>query len=226
MKDQKRNPEMPMNNGSVVCLTSSSIFESDIRKLAILSAKAYREPPSPLSVFLTDGDLEDALEGYQLMLLRAILKEGGVVYAVRDRKEDDYIATAWWLPPGKDLTAKVMAPYLWRFAREFGLKRLYLLVYASIIVLRAFEKARKYFRKPHAHLMNIVVAEKYRRGGLARRLMQPILEWADREKIVLVLEADGYVNIQRIYPRFGFESWGKIKVDVFPYQLMVRFPRS
>lgn len=226
VEKEKRNLEMPVKIGGVVCLTRRSIYESDIRKLAKLSAEAYREPPSHLAIFLTDGDLEETLIGYQEMLLRAILKEGGIAYAIRsEEEEDDYIATVWWLPPGRDLTARVMAPYLWQFTKEFGLKRLYLLIIASLAVLKAFEKAKKYFGRPHAHLMNIVVKEEFRRQGLARMLLQPILEWADGEKVVLVLEADGYTNIRKIYPRFGFESWGKIKVDRFPYQIMLRFPQ-
>ncbi|NQU99783.1 MAG: GNAT family N-acetyltransferase [Parcubacteria group bacterium] len=225
VENKAKNLEMPMDIDGVVCLTAKTIYDSDIRELAKLSAEAYEDPPSMLLAFLTDGEMGDILVAYQEMLLRAILDEGGIIYAIRDEEEKEYIASAWWFPVGKELTIEVMGPYLWQFLKDFGLKKLYLMMVATRAVTKTLKKVKKYFgRLPHVHLMNLVVQRDYRRKGYAHKLLDPIIGWSKSERVILYVEAAGWDNVHYVYPSFKFEPMGKIKIENIPYECMMRFP--
>lgn len=207
----------------------SEINSETFNGLIDLASKGYYE--SELMNHFTRGR-KDALPLYQTIVLNAVLLVGGLVTAIKD-DEGRIIATAWWLPPGKDLPIWYMFKKFPQIFKAFGLKNLLvasysflMLIFTEIIAMIKYGLNTK--KAPRIYLANIVAYKEYRQKGLAKKLMQPVLEWADENKLLVYLEADGLTNIEKVYPCFGFKifRWIKLLDRAVKYAAMIRFPKN
>jgi ribosomal protein S18 acetylase RimI-like enzyme len=129
----------------------------------------------------------------------------GEVYASSPNME----GVSAWLPPGKtiggwQIIRSVTPSVLFNFRRQ-GASR-----------MRAYGRYvddlhRRLVPNPHWYLQIIGVQPKYQGRGFCSRLVKPMLERTDREKLPCYLETNTKKNVS-IYQRFGFEVVSEDKI--------------
>jgi len=123
----------------------------------------------------------------------------GEVYASSAKME----GVSAWLPPGK-------APFGgWQIIRSVPLSVLFRFGRQGASRMQAYGRYvdnlhRKLVPYPHWYLQIIGVDPKYQRQGFSSRLVRPVLERIDRERMPCFLETNTVKNVA-IYRRFGFE---------------------
>ncbi len=123
----------------------------------------------------------------------------GEVYASSAKME----GISAWLPPGKapfggwQIIRSVPLSVLFRFGRQ-GANRMQ--AYGRYVD----NLHRKLVPYPHWYLQIIGVDPKYQGQGFSSRLVRPVLERIDRERMPCFLETNTGKNVA-IYRRFGFE---------------------
>jgi ribosomal protein S18 acetylase RimI-like enzyme len=123
----------------------------------------------------------------------------GEVYASSAKME----GVSAWLPPGK-------APFGgWQIIRSVPLSVLFRFGRQGASRMRAYGRYvdnlhRKLVPYPHWYLQIIGVDPKYQGQGFSSRLVRPVLERIDRERMPCFLETNTGKNVA-IYRRFGFE---------------------
>lgn len=138
------------------------------------------------------------------MLVRYTTAEG-TAYATEDRK-----AVACWLPPGRDaltpwgLIRSGVFPLAW----ELGLRGGLLLDRLG----RQFARLRRvHVPAPHWYLLLLGVEPSVQRRGLARAVLQPGFEAADRARQRCYLETQDKADVP-VYTRLGFDLLGHRRV--------------
>jgi ribosomal protein S18 acetylase RimI-like enzyme len=123
----------------------------------------------------------------------------GEIYASSAKME----GVSAWLPPGKapfggwQIIRSVPFSVLFRFGRQ-GASRMQ--AYGRYVD----NLHRKLVPYPHWYLQIIGVDPKYQGQGFSSRLVRPVLERIDRERMPCFLETNTGKNVA-IYRRFGFE---------------------
>jgi ribosomal protein S18 acetylase RimI-like enzyme len=142
---------------------------------------------------------------FAFILLSVSLKYGEV-YASSEKLE----GVAAWLPPGKaffggwQIIRSVPLSIIFRFAR-LGASRMR--VYGSYVD----KMHRKLVPYPHWYLQVIGVDPAYHGQGFSSRLVRPVLERIDRERMPCFLDTNTRKNVA-IYRRFGFELVSEDKI--------------
>jgi ribosomal protein S18 acetylase RimI-like enzyme len=130
----------------------------------------------------------------------------GEVYASSQKLE----GVAAWLPPGKafvgglQIIRSVPLSILFRFGRQ-GASRMW--AYGRYID----NLHRKLVPYPHWYLQIIGVDPTHQGQGFSSRLVRPVLERIDRERMPCFLETNTGKNVA-IYRRFGFEVVSQDKI--------------
>jgi len=130
----------------------------------------------------------------------------GEVYASSEKLE----GVAAWLPPGKapfggwQIIRSVPLSILFRFGRQ-GASRMW--AYGRYVD----NLHRKLVSYPHWYLQIIGVDPAYHGQGFSSRLVRPVLERIDRERMPCFLETNTGKNVA-IYRRFGFEVVSEDKI--------------
>jgi len=130
----------------------------------------------------------------------------GEVYASSEKLE----GVAAWLPPGKapfgvrQIIRSVPLSILFRFGRQ-GASRMWR--YGRF----ADNLHRRLVPYPHWYLQIIGVDPACQGQGFSSRLLRPVLERIDRERMPCFLETNAAKNVA-IYRRFGFEVVSKNKL--------------
>ena len=130
----------------------------------------------------------------------------GEVYASSEKLE----GVAAWLPPGKapfggwQIIRSVPLSVLFRFGRQ-GASRMW--AYGRYVD----NLHRKLVPYPHWYLQIIGVDPAYHGQGFSSRLVRPVLERIDRERMPCFLETNTGKNVA-IYRRFGFEVVSEDKI--------------
>lgn len=75
------------------------------------------------------------------------------------------------------------------------------------------------------HIDLIVVDEKHRNKGLAKKIIKSVFEEADKENIVVTLETQNPHNVH-IYKHFGFEVVKKQQYEKLTQYCMIRKPNN
>ena len=168
------------------------------RAAAAAIAAGHADYPAFRHVFADPRRRAKALPAFFRTTVRDAIPYGSVL-AVADG--DRVLATAVWLPPGR-------FPWTpWRKLRAApGLARV------MAAAPRAFPTFVRYGAnieaahrdQPHWYLVVLSVRPECQRQGLGSRLVEPILERADRDGLPCRLETSDAANID-FYQRFGFE---------------------
>jgi ribosomal protein S18 acetylase RimI-like enzyme len=130
----------------------------------------------------------------------------GEAYATSEKLE----GVAAWLPPGK-------APFGgWQMIRSVPLSVLFRFALQGANRLRAYGSfidnlQRRLVPYPHWYLQIIGVDPAYQGQGFSSRLVRPVLERIDRDRMPCFLETNTGNNVA-IYRRFGFEVVSEDKV--------------
>jgi ribosomal protein S18 acetylase RimI-like enzyme len=150
----------------------------------------------------------------------AVCLKYGEVYATSQQME----GVAAWLPPGKapfggwQILRSVPLPTLLRFGRH-GAARMQ--AYGRFVD----KLHRKLLPYPHWYLQVIGVDPPYQRQGFSSRLIRPMLERIDRERMPCSLETNIDKNVA-IYRRFGFEIISQDKMPGTPVTSFLMLRKS
>lgn len=152
-----------------------------------------------LRYYFPDETQRRAVAGTFCFIGLSVCLKYGEAYATSEKLE----GVAAWLPPGKarfgvwQIIRSVPLPILFRFGRQ-GAGRLQ--AYGRFVD----SLHRRLVPYPHWYLQVIGVDPAYQGQGFSSRLVRPVLERIDRERMPSFLETNTEKNAT-IYRRFGFE---------------------
>jgi ribosomal protein S18 acetylase RimI-like enzyme len=165
---------------------------------AAVLGRAFREYELFRYYFRDETERRAAVDSFAFISLSLCLKYGEV-YMSSEKLE----SVAAWLPPGKapfggwQIIRSVPLSILFRFARQ-GAGRMW--AYGRFVD----NLHRRLVPYPHWYLQIIGVDPAYQGQGFSSRLLRPVLERIDRERMPCFLETNTGKNVS-IYRRFGFE---------------------
>jgi len=192
---------MDNQNGKLLRLT---MRERDAG--AAVLGRAFTEYELFRYYFPDETERRAAADTYAFVSLSVCLKYGEV-YASSEKLE----GVAAWLPPGKSpfglgqVIRSVPLSILYRFGRQ-GAGRMW--AYGRYVD----RLHRRLVPYPHWYLEIIGVDPPYQGEGFSSRLLRPMLEHVDRERIPCYLETNAEKNVA-IYRRFGFEVVSEDKLS-------------
>ena len=172
---------------------------------AAVLGRAFTEYEMLRYYFQDEAERHAVAVTFGFIALSVCLKYGEA-YASSAKME----GVAAWLPPGK-------APFgVWQILRSVPLSVLFRFGRQGASRMQAYGRYidnmhRKLVPYPHWYLQIIGVDPAYQGQGFSSRLVRPVLERIDRERMPCFLETNTEKNVA-IYRRFGFEVVSEDKV--------------
>ena len=173
------------------------VQEKDLERLAEVAADAYQE--YPLHNWFTKGKYDEKVSKLIMLIsLKTMLKDA-VIYA--DSEEMNGFAV--WLPVG--FTGSKTMPFL----LNGGLELIFHSGIGIIGKLLHYENYAMKLKKEFTgnndwYLYNLSVKKEAQGKGIASKLMRPMLDFCNNEKMTVYLETNKESNVT-MYRHFGFE---------------------
>ena len=192
-----RKIEIPLARRAIENAGLYIVSPKDVERLAEVAADAYRD--YPLHNWLTNGKYDEKASKLIMQISLKTMMEDAVIYA--DSKEINGFAA--WLPFG--FTGSKTLPFLMNGGFELilhsGLGIIgRLLTYESYAM-----NLKKAFTENYDWYLYILSIKKEAQGkGLASKLMRPMLQFCDDERMVSYLETNKEANVG-LYNHYGFE---------------------
>ena len=215
-----RKIEIPMAKKAIEGAGLYIVQKKDFDRLAEVAADAYRD--YPLHNWLSKGKY-DPVESRLVMeiTLKAMAKDS-VIYA--DSEEINGFAA--WLPFG--FTGNKAVPFM----LNGGLKLILHSGFGIIKRLVTFENYAMNLKKSFTdhydwYLFNLSIKKDAQGKGIASKLMRPMLQFCDDERMVAYLETNKDTNVG-LYQHYGFELMHEELVPSTPFMhyAMVRRPNG
>ena len=195
------------------------IPKEKLAELAEIAADAYQD--YPLHNWLTNGRYDKKASRLIMQISLKTMTEDAVVYA--DSEEMNGFAV--WLPPG--FTGSKTIPFLISGGLELILHSGpsiigRLLTYENY----AMNLKNEFTENFDWYLYNLSVKQEAQGKGIASKLLRPMLEFCDNEKMVTYLETNKESNVG-LYKHYGFDLK---KEEIIPktnvtHYAMVRHPK-
>ena len=171
--------------------------KKDLDHLADVAADAYQD--YPLHNWFTNGKYDKKASKLLMQISLRTMTEDAIIYA--DSEEMNGFAV--WLPFG--FTGNKTFPFLF----NGGLKLIFHSGFGLIGRLLTYEKYAMNLKKEFTghydwYLFNLSIKKDAQGKGLASKLMKPMLQFCDDEKMVAYLETNKEVNVG-LYKHYGFE---------------------
>ena len=215
-----RKIEIPLAKKAIEKAGLYIVEKKDIDRLALVAADAYRD--YPLHNWLTKGKYD---EKASLLIMKISLKamsEDAIIYA--DSEEINGFAA--WLPFG--FTGNKTLPFLF----NGGLK---LILHSGLGIigrLLTYEKYAMNLKKEFTdnydwYLYNLSIKKEAQGKGIASKLMRPMLNFCDDERMVAYLETNKQENVG-LYQHYGFDLMREELIPKSPvtHYSMVRNPKG
>ena len=192
-----RKIEIPLARRAIEKAGLYLIEKKDIDRLADVAADAYRD--YPLHNWLTGGKYDATASKLIMQISLRTMTEDAIIYA--DSEEINGFAA--WLPFG--FTGNKTMPFL----LNGGLRLILhsgpgiigrLLTYESY----AMNLKKEYTDNYDWYLYNLSIKKDAQGKGIASKLMRPMLEFCDDERMVAYLETNKEANVG-LYRHYGFE---------------------
>ena len=220
MDELVRKIEIPLARNVIKKAGLYLVTEKDLDRLAEVAADAYRD--YPLHNWFTGGKYDRLASKLIMQISLKTMTEDAVIYA--DSEEMNGFAV--WLPLG--FTGSKTLPFLFsgglRLILHSGLGIIgRLLTYETY----AMNLKKEFTDHYDWYLYNLSVKKDAQGKGLASKLMRPMLQFCDDEKMVAYLETNKAVNVS-VYQHYGFDL---MKEEVIPrtpvtHYAMVRYPKD
>ena len=215
-----RRIEIPLAQKAIEKAGLYIVQKKDIERLAEVAADAYTD--YPLHNWFTKGKYDLKASKLLMEVTLKTMTEDAVIYA--DSEEINGFAA--WLPFG--FTGNKTLPFL----MKGGLKLFFHAGFGLVGRLSAYEAYAMNLKKEFTdnydwYLFNLSVKRDAQGKGIASKLMRPMLEFCDNERMVSYLETNKDVNVG-MYLHYGFEL---MKEEVIPntpvtHYAMVRHPKG
>ena len=173
------------------------VKKEDLDKLAEVSADAYKD--YPLHNWFTKGKYDPVASKLLMQISLRTMTEDAIIYA--DSEEMNGFAV--WLPFG--FTGNKTMPFL----ANGGLKLIFHSGPGLIGRLLTYETYAMNLKKEFTdhydwYLFNLSIKKDAQGKGIASKLLRPMLQFCDDEKMVAYLETNKEGNVG-LYKHFGFE---------------------
>lgn len=215
-----RKIEIPLAKNAIKKAGLYLVTKDDLDRLAEVAADAYRD--YPLHNWFTNGTYDKIASKLIMQISLRTMTEDAVMYA--DSEEINGFAV--WLPFG--FTGSTTLPFL----LNGGLKLILHSGPGIIGRLLAYETYAMNLKKEFTdhydwYLYNLSIKKDAQGKGLASKLMRPMLQFCDEERMVSYLETNKDTNVG-LYQHYGFELMRQEKIPQTPvtHYAMVRNPQG
>ena len=213
-----RKIEIPLARKAIERAGLYLVEKKDLDRLAAVSADAYKD--YPLHNWLTKGKYDAKASELLMGITLKTMTEDAVIYA--DSEEMNGFAA--WIPFG--FTGNKAMPFLLngglRLILHSGLGMIRrLMIYENY----AMNLKKEYTDHYDWYLFNLSIKKDAQGKGIASKLMRPMLEFCDREKMVAYLETNKEANVG-LYQHYGFDLMKEELIPQSPvmHYAMVRRP--
>ena len=192
-----RKIEIPLARNKIQNAGLYLVPENRMDELAEIAADAYQN--YPLHNWFTKGVYDPIASKLIMKTTLAAMKDDAVIYA----DSEDLNGFAVWVPLG--FTGSKTLPFL----RNGGVA---LLLHSGLGIIRkllvyesfAMKLKKKYTGHVDWYLYNLSVRQSAQGNGIASKLMKPMLDFCDDEKMIVYLETNKEINVP-MYHHYGFE---------------------
>ena len=215
-----RKIEVPLARNAIKKAGLYLVDKKDLDRLAEVSVDAYQD--YPLHNWLTNGKYDKVSSRLLMLVTLKTMTEDAIIYA--DSEEMNGFAV--WLPLG--FTGSKTIPFL----LSGGLK---LFLYAGLgfvgrlLTYEAYAMNLKKTFTDHYdwYLFNLSIKKDAQGKGIASKLMRPMLQFCDDERMVAYLETNKETNVG-LYRHFGFDLKKEELIPKTPvmHYAMVRYPKG
>lgn len=215
-----RKIEIPLARNAVEKAGLYLVQEKDLDRLAQVAADAYKD--YPLHNWFTGGKYDQIASELIMAISLKTMTKDAVIYA--DSEEMNGFAV--WLPFG--FTGSKTLPFL----LSGGLR---LILHSGLGIigrLLTYETYAMHLKKTFTdnydwYLYNLSIKKDAQGKGLASKLLRPMLQFCDDEKMVAYLETNKGANVG-LYQHYGFDM---MKEEIIPktpvtHYAMVRYPKG
>ena len=213
-----RKIEVPLAKKAIERAGLYIVQEKDIDRLARIAADAYRD--YPLHNWLTKGRYDAKASELIMRISLKTMTEDAVIYA--DSEEMNGFAA--WLPFG--FTGNKTLPFL----RNGGLRLIFHSGLGIIGRLLTYETYAMNLKKAFTdhydwYLYNLSIKKEAQGKGIASKLMRPMLQFCDDERMIAYLETNKEANVS-LYQHYGFDLMKEELIPKTPvmHYAMVRAP--
>ena len=196
------------------------VEKKDLERLAEVAADAYED--YPLHNWFTKGKYDKKASKLIMLISLKTMIEDAIIYA--DSEELNGFAV--WLPFG--FTGSKTFPFLF----NGGLK---LILHSGLGIigrLLTYETYAMNLKKDFTdnydwYLYNLSVRKNAQGKGIASKLLRPMLDFCDKEKMIAYLETNKESNVG-LYNHYGFELKKEevIPKTIVTHYAMVRYPKG
>ena len=215
-----RKIEVPIAKRAIEKAGLYIVQKKDIDRLAEVAADAYRD--YPLHNWFTKGKYDEKISKMTMQISLRTMTEDAVIYA--DSEEINGFAV--WLPFG--FSGNKTLP----FVMNGGLKLIFHSGFGIIGRLVSYEKYAMNLKKEFTdnydwYLFNLSIKKDAQGKGIASKLMRPMLQFCDDERMVAYLETNKEANVG-LYKHYGFDLMREELIPKTPvmHYSMVRHPKG
>jgi ribosomal protein S18 acetylase RimI-like enzyme len=192
-----RKIEIPLARKAIEKAGLYLVQEKDLDRLAEVAADAYRD--YPLHNWFTGGKYDPVASKLLMQISLRTMTEDAIIYA--DSEEMNGFAV--WLPFG--FTGNKTMPFL----ANGGLKLIFHSGLGLIGRLLTYETYAMNLKKEFTdhydwYLYNLSIKKDAQGKGIASKLLRPMLQFCDDERMVAYLETNKESNVS-LYKHYGFE---------------------
>lgn len=215
-----RKIEIPLAKKAIEKAGLYIVQKKDLDRLAEVAADAYKD--YPLHNWFTKGKYDAKASKLLMQISLKTMTEDAVIYA--DSEEINGFAA--WLPFG--FTGNKALPFL----MSGGLSLILHSGFGIISRLSSYEAYAMNLKKEFTdnydwYLFNLSIKKDAQGKGIASKLMRPMLQFCDDEKMVAYLETNKDKNVS-LYQHYGFDL---TKEEIIPntpvtHYAMVRHPKG
>ena len=213
-----RKIEIPLARHAIEKAGLYIVQKKDLDRLSQVAADAYRD--YPLHNWLTKGKYDAKASDLIMQITLKTMTEDAVIYA--DSEEINGFAV--WVPFG--FTGNKTLPFL----MSGGLKLIFHSGLGIIGRLLTYENYAMNLKKEFTdnydwYLYNLSIKKDAQGKGIASKLMRPMLQFCDDERMVAYLETNKETNVG-LYKHYGFDLMREELIPKSPvvHYSMVRHP--
>ena len=215
-----RKIEIPLARAAIEKAGLYIVTEKDLDRMAEIAADAYKD--YPLHNWLTKGEYDEVASRLIMQISLKTMTKDAIIYA--DSEEMNGFAA--WLPFG--FTGSKTFPFLF----NGGLKLIFHSGLGIIGRLLTYENYAMNLKKQFTdnydwYLYNLSIKKDAQGKGIASKLMRPMLQFCDDERMVAYLETNKEINVG-LYQHYGFDLMKEEFIPKTPvvHYAMVRQPKG